>query len=83
MVMFMCTKMKPDIVNGHAPELSIDQNGTVYAGHWRDEKFVAVDSNGELRWETDTINAGYHHSPAISPDGTIYVSTTTGRILYG
>ncbi|MCF8334933.1 MAG: PQQ-binding-like beta-propeller repeat protein [Bacteroidales bacterium] len=65
-----------DIKNGYTPEVAIDQDGTIYTGNWTDSKMVAINQDGTLAWDNDSISSGYHRSPAISSDGTIYMASS-------
>ncbi|MDW5562070.1 MAG: PQQ-binding-like beta-propeller repeat protein [Methanomassiliicoccus sp.] len=52
----------------------VDPNGHIYVGSY-DKFLVALDKDGSLLWKYD---AGYliDSTPAVGPDGTVYVGTT-------
>ena len=59
-------------VNG----LAIRADGTIYVAGY-DDAFYAVNPDGTVKWRVDInfceVNIAFVHSPAIGPDGTIYV----------
>lgn len=64
-----------DIINSYTPEVAIDNNGVIYVNSIVGDKIVAVNDDGTLNWENESVKVGYHHSPAISSSGMIYIAT--------
>ena len=56
----------------------VDVEGTVFAGS-ADRHVYAVRPSGEKLWEFDAGDP-IHSSPAIGPDGTLYIGTTGGKL---
>src|SRR5688572_25214239 len=54
------------------------QDGTIYAGSY--DSVVALRTNGTVKWAFQT-NAIFASTPAVGPDGTIYVAMGD-RVLY-
>jgi outer membrane protein assembly factor BamB len=51
--------------------IAVGKDGTIYGGSQL-YKFVALDSQGQVKWTYDNENnAGFHTSPVIAGDGTI------------
>lgn len=55
-----------------------DIDGTLYLGT-DDERLLAIDTDGMLRWQVQ-LRGMTRARPAIAPDGTLYIPTTSGRL---
>jgi len=62
----------------------IGQDGTIYTGDY--DKLYAINPDGTLKWSYQTQaqegGAISSQSPAIAPDGTIYIEVATGGMEY-
>lgn len=61
---------------------AVDVNGTVYVGA-RDNRLWAINPDGTHKWAFSVGNDGdVNTSPAIGPDGTIYMAATWNGIVH-
>jgi len=62
--------------HGSVNGLAISADGVIYVAGY-DDAFYAVNPDGTVKWRADInfceLNISFVHSPAIGPDGTIYV----------
>ena len=63
---------------GSASSAAIAEDGTLYIGT---DKLYAIYPNGTIKWSLDVGGDILSATPAISADGTIYVSTGTGKSI--
>ena len=67
-----------DWVNS-SPALSAD-GSTVYVGCWNGKLYAFEAGTGTKRWELDTHGFISNSSPAVGPDGTIYVGASDAAL---
>lgn len=60
---------------------AIASDGTVYAGDYNGN-FVAVNTDGSIKWEVDLGSRIKYSSPAIANDGTIYIGMEGDNVLH-
>lgn len=68
---------------GFVREIVADRKGTVYLTGLFGSKLVAIGSDGRRRWELPMERTDMGSAEAIGPDGTLYVSLSTGLVAIG
>ena len=58
---------------------AVDQNGTIYIG--TSKGLLALDKNGNFKWQYSTTTRGILRAPLIGQDGTIYILISEDKIL--
>jgi outer membrane protein assembly factor BamB len=62
---------------------AIDETGTIYFGSAAtSEGFYALYPNGTVKWTYSVAGGNFFSSPAIGPDGTIYVGTGDAKSIH-
>ena len=59
---------------------AIGDDGTVYSAGWLSGKLCAIRPDGTLKWSYETGNIIFRSSPAIAPDGTIYIGSSDKKL---
>jgi outer membrane protein assembly factor BamB len=62
--------------------IAVGSDGTLYVGSLVNQKFLAVDAHGALKWTFDVGNQGFRTSPVIASDGTVFAVSYPQGFLY-
>jgi len=62
--------------------IAVGSDETLYVGSQGNQKFLAVDAHGALKWTFDVGNQGFRTSPVIASDGTVFAVSYPQGFLY-